>query len=201
MAKTQDKVIKLKDVRLSFPTLKEPSYPVGFEGQGDPKYSASFLLDPEVHEETIKAINAEIKRMIKETWGEKPPKFKPIEFFGKGETKVNKEGEVYDGYAGMWFVAANNRKQPLLVDKDKTQLSGDAIEQRLYGGCYVNASIDMWIQDNKFGQAVRCNLRGIQFNRDGEAFGTGGASLDEFEDLTDGEVDLDDFDDDDDLGL
>jgi hypothetical protein len=196
MAKTQGKVIKLKNIRLSFPTLKEPSYPVGFEGQGDPKYSASLILDPEKHADTIKAVNAEINRMIKAEWGEKPPKFKPIEFFGKGDHKVNKDGEVYDGYQGMWFVDANNRKKPLLADRDNTILEGDDIGRRLYGGCYVNASIDMWIQDNKFGQAIRCNLRAVRFFGDGEAFGAGGASLDELDDLDDGEVDIDD-----DLGL
>lgn len=199
MAKAQGKVIKLKKVRLSFPNLKEAVYPKGFEGQGDPKYSADFILDPEEHADTIKAINAEIKRLIKEEWGEKPPKFKAIEFFGKGDLKIKGDGTVYEGYEGKWFVSANNRKKPLLVDRDNTQLEGDDIEKRLYGGCYVNAAIDMWIQDNKFGQTVRCNLRGVKFFGDGEAFGAGGASIDE---LDDGELDIDDdFDDDDDLGL
>jgi len=41
--------------------------------------------------------------------------------------------------------------------------------------------VDIWPQDNKWGQRVNCTLRGVMFANDGENFGGGTpASADEF---------------------
>jgi len=60
---------------------------------------------------------------------------------------------------------------------------------RPYGGCYVNVSLDIWVQDPKGekaknGKRINATLRGIQFMADGDAF-AGGAPADpeEFDDL------------------
>ena len=56
----------------------------------------------------------------------------------------------------------------------------------------MNASIELWAQDNSFGKRVNASLRGVQFLKDGDAFAGGGAaSDDEFDDLA-----TDDFADD-----
>ncbi len=201
------KKIQLKRVRLSFPTLHKADVPKGYENS-EPKFSANFLLDPKdpAHKTMLKAVNAEIQGLIKEAWGTAPPKMKPIECFGKGEMFTsNATKQPYDGYVGMYAIAANNKKRPTLVDRDKTSLTPDEAEQRLYAGCYVDAFINFWIQDNQFGEAIRCSLQAVRFREDGEEFGSGGVDPDEFDDLDDGELADqldDDFDDlDDDLGL
>lgn len=200
--------IKLSKVRLSFPQLHKATSPKAFP-DSPPAFSAAFLLDPNdpVHRDTIKQINAEIKRLRHEAWGTegKPhPKEETKGFpFGKGETKVNDEGEVYKGYEGMYFVTARapekNRPRTLSANKQDI-VDPKEIERLFYGGCYVTASINFWIQDNQAGKAVRCGLRGVQFIRDGEAFGGGAAKDDEFDDdveESDGLDGLDDgFDDD-----
>jgi len=199
------KKIQLKKVRMSFPTLHKADVPKGYD-DAEPKFSANFLLDPKdpVHKQILKACNDEIKGLIKEAWGTKPPKMKPIECFGKGEMFTNNTTkQPYDGYLEMYAISANNKKRPTLIDRDKTPLTPDEAEQRLYAGCYVDAFINFWVQDNKFGEAIRCSLQAVRFHKDGEEFGVGGVDPDEFDDLDDGELadSLDDFDDDEDMGL
>lgn len=204
------KKIQLRNVRLSFPALHKADVPKGYDN-AEPKFSANFLLDPkdDLNKASIKECNAEIKRLIKEAWGTPPPKMKPIECFGKGEMFTNSATkQPYDGYEGMYAVSANNKKRPNCYDRDKSQLIPDEVEQKLYAGCYVDAIVNFWIQDNQYGEAVRCSLQGVRFRADGEEFGAGGASADDFDDLDDGELsdslddDFDDLDEeDDDLGL
>lgn len=193
MAKPTGNIIKLRNVRLSFPCLDEARAP---KGQANAKkgFSASFLLDPknEQHKATIKEIMAEIARLKKETWTKfengNHPKLKPVECFGKGETKTNGEGQVYSGYEGMYFVSARNDRQPMCMNANKQEMKSAAeIAKTFYGGCYVHATVNFWTQDNEFGQAVRCSLRAVMFAKDGEAFGGGSASVDEFDDVDESE--------------
>jgi hypothetical protein len=90
------------------------------------------------------------------------------------------------------YVSASNKVAPLVVDKDKSPLS--EASGRPYAGCYVNASLDIWAQDNSYGKRVNATLRGVQFFRDGDAFAGGApASEDEFDDLSDTGGDADDL--------
>jgi hypothetical protein len=51
-----------------------------------------------------------------------------------------------------------------------------------YSGCYVNAVIELWAQDNKFGKRINASLMGVQFLRDGQRLSGGGvASADDFQ--------------------
>jgi len=180
------KPIKLQNVRLSFPTLKEPTRFDPDNEREIPKYKAAFILDPKVHAETIKEIKATAKQLMDEMWGGKPNGFKDIDCFGDGNNKVNAQGDVYDGYQDMFYVQGNNPKRPLLLHKDKTPVDKDEIEDVFQAGYRVNGSINFWTQDNKFGKAIRCTLRGIQFVREDETFGGGGVNADlEFDDLAD----------------
>ena len=66
-------------------------------------------------------------------------------------------------------------------------MRGDEPSGRPYAGCYVNAVLEFWAQDNKFGKRVNATLMGVQFFRDGDAFSGGGAaSDDDFDDVTSG---------------
>ena len=81
-------------------------------------------------------------------------------------------------------------KNAQLLYRDKTPIvEEDGI---LYAGCYVNASIDLWVMDNSYGKKVLASLNAIQFVRDGEAFGTKSEGADCFESLNDDDDD-DDF--------
>jgi hypothetical protein len=195
-------VIKLKGVRLSFPCLDIARAPKG-QASAKEAFSATFLLDPAEHMDQIKALNACINDLRKEAWSGPHPKEKLLagaktpECFGKGDLRTNDEGVVYKGYEGMYFVSGRNDNRPLALIGKRELNDPKVIAQQFYGGCYVNANINFWVQDNEFGKAIRCGLRGVQFLREGEAFGGGRASADEFDDVDEGEG-LDEMDD---LGL
>lgn len=200
MAKTETSPkIKLRNVRLAFPTLAKPGVPKGYDN-ADPKYSAVLILNPEDEQnrESIKLLKKTIDDLIKAQWGEKPVKMKPIDCFGKGNMMVRSgTNEVYDGFDGNYFVSANNKKRVLCLDRAKNEIHPDDIENKLYGGCYVDVILNFWAQDNQYGQAIRCSLSAVRFWADGDEFGGGGASADDFDDdeELEGEIDFDDDDD------
>ena len=51
----------------------------------------------------------------------------------------------------------------------------------------VNATVNVWAQDNKYGKRVNAQLLGVQFYADGDSFGGGAVgSVDDFDDLAEG---------------
>ena len=167
--------VMLKDVRLSFPDLFEAK---SFDGMQDPKYGAHFLLEKEG--EAYNAVVEAMKEVATEKWGKAADK--AIATLTKqGKTFLNDGNDKdYDGYADMYYISAKSKTRPMVIDKDKTPL--DSTDAKPYSGCYVNAAIEIWAQDNNWGKRINCQLRGVQFFRDGEAFSGGGAaSADEFD--------------------
>ncbi|MDC5529463.1 DUF2815 family protein [Acinetobacter baumannii] len=172
--------IRLNNVRLAFPALFEAKT---VNGEGEPAFSASFILasdHPQLDE-----IRKAMDKMGAEKWGAKWPQVKKeIETKDRmalhdGDTKGD-----YEGYAGNYFISARNKTRPTIFDRDgKTPLV--QADGRPYAGCYVNAAIELWCQDNNYGKRINASLRGVQFLKDGEAFAGGGvASEDDFEDLS-----------------
>lgn len=171
--------IKLNNVRLSFPDLFTPR---GFNG-GEEKFSAVFLI--EKGSALDKEVRAAILAKAKEKWGAKGEQIvrsiqgNPNKFcYQDGDTKA------YDGYAGMMALKANNKVRPLVLDVDRSPLV--QADGKPYAGCYVNASVEFFTYDNS-GNGISASLRGVQFLRDGDAFGGGSAaSEDEFDDINEG---------------
>lgn len=173
--------VQLKNVRLSFASIYRPK---GFGGgrgddNGEPKYSANFLIDPESREGKVNIDRMEdaIEHVLKTTdWGGKTPKF--------SDAKLPlREGDDhdYDGYDGMMYVSASNGKKPRILDIDKLDVSeGD--DGAPYSGCYVDAIVRVWGQNNKYGKRINASLEGIRFRDDGDAFGAAPLDPDEFDD-------------------
>jgi len=174
--------VKLQNVRLSFPDLYEAKQ---FEGQGPFNYRASLLFDPGSQEK--KDIDAAIKAVAVEKWGKKadallagilpnPQKCCLVD----GNTKE------YDGYEDKFALSASRKQEkgrPLVLDRDKTPL-GQA-DGKPYAGCYVNATVEIWAQDNTYGKAIRAELLAVQFAKDGDAFAAGSIGNEEdFDDLS-----------------
>jgi hypothetical protein len=166
--------IMLRNVRLSFPALWTPR---AFEEGQPQKFEASFLLDPSdaTHNQLLHELNARATAMLQAEYnGTVPPGFKFC--WGDGNEVAHKRPE----YAGLWFVRSNNKTRPLVIDANRTPLA--EADGRPYAGCYVNAQISLWIQDNKWGRRIGANLLGVQFVSDGEPFsGAMVASQDDFD--------------------
>jgi len=165
--------VLLKNVRLSFPSLFKTEI---YAGEDTEKYAATFLI-PKSDTKTVTAIEQACKQALVEKYGEgKVPK-------GFKMPLVDGDDKEYQGYADHVCIKANTKKRPTLVNRDKTPIvEEDGI---LYGGCYVNASIDVWVMDNSYGKKVLASLNAIQFVKDGEAFGNKSDALDDFDDLDD----------------
>jgi hypothetical protein len=167
---TESKKVVLKNVRLSFPSLFEKSVFEGKEG----KYEATFLI-PKSDKNTYAALSQAIEEAIKES------KLKVA-----SDKRCLKDGDdsEYDGYPGHWAFKAANSKRPTVIDRDKTPITEK--DEKIYAGCYVNAIVDIWIQNNQYGKRANANLYGVQFVADGEPFGMGPIDVtDDFEDLGD----------------
>lgn len=167
--------VRLRNVRLSFPALFEPRKFNDNDPNSKPTFQATFLMakagDPERNAELMtKAIAHVVKIGLK---GKHPGKAKVC--LQSGEEKGERGVDGYD--ADMLFTSSNARKQPTVVDRDLTQLT--ASDGKPYAGCYVNATIRLWAQDNKYGKRVNAQLRAVQFFADGEPFGEGGANAEE----------------------
>ncbi len=181
--------ILLKDVRLAFPNLFEPTT---VAGEGKPRYSATLII-PADHPQ-LAEIRAKQTAVAKDKWRDKAAAIE------RGLDKQDKlalhDGDTktkYDGFPGNFFIsaAAQENAAPTVIDRDRSPLS--AKSGRPYPGCYVNASIEFWAQDNNYGQRINAQLRGIQFLRDGDSFSAGRpADADEFEDVAEG-ADAEDF--------
>jgi len=169
-------LVKLKNVRLAFPQLWEATT---VNGEGKPAFSAAFLF-AKTHP-AYKEVEAGIDAVAKEKWKDKAPAVLK-ELRAKDRTCLH-DGDLkseYDGYAGNFSISSRNEKRPLVIDADKSVLT--VADGRPYGGCYVNANVDIWPQDNAYGKRVNATLVGVQFYKDGEAFsGAAPASVDDFE--------------------
>lgn len=147
------------------------------DDKGKLKYSAAFLMP--VGSPNIKLIEDAIALHVKnKNKGVKLP-------YGKYCLR-NGEDKEFDGYGeNVKFISASSKNRPMVVD-----LMGDDILQNAanapYAGCYVNANVDVWFQDDKeFGKRINASLRSVMMLRDGEPFGAGPRSAkEEFGDVS-----------------
>lgn len=174
-------LVLLKNVRLSFPSLfKASSF-----GAEEPKFSATFLLDKGGDNE--KLLSDAINKVAQDAFGNNWQNILKKQYSEKsrilmkdGDNKLDKDGNQAVGYAGKLFVKASNKVQPLVIGRQKQPLNENSGTP--YAGCMVNAQIDVWAQDNKFGKFVNLKLLGVQFWGDNDAFGAASvASADAFE--------------------
>lgn len=198
--------LKIVGARLAFPTLFEPEQ---FQGTGEFAYSCSLLVGADKNPKVFKGEAVEgggtryvekigladaIDAVGKEKWGAKWPAIKrnaeakDLNCLHDGDLK-----EKYAGFAGQFYLScrASEGARPAVVDA-----RGQPVTQRdgvIYAGCYVVALVEIWAQDNGFGQRVNAQIRGVQFLKNGDAFSGGApANTDEFEDVSDG-ADADDI--------
>ena len=163
--------IKLNNVRLSFPSIFNKSE---FNGQVG-KFEATFLMNKESQAKMITDVEAQIALIQKDNKAKVSP-----------DKICLKDGEFvdYDGYAGCMSIKAGSNRRPTVLGRDKAPVVEE--DNIVYAGCYVNAVVELWFQDNSYGKRVNCNLLGIQFAKDGDTFGAGDTDVsDDFDTIDD----------------
>ena len=158
----------LPNVRLSFPSLFQHA---SFSGESTGKYEATFILDKVEHKDQIDKLRKAIKDLCETELKSKV-----------GADRIClKDGDESgrDEFAGKYTIKASTKRRPVLIDKDKSPLVED--DGRPYAGCYVNAILSLWPQNNAYGKRINAQLDGVQFHGDGDAFGDAGISVDAFD--------------------
>lgn len=186
--------VVLKNVRLAFPHLFQPSPPMA-GSTSPPKHNASFIM--EQGSEAFKVAQAEFMKVATEKFGPNAAAIvaelaKDKKCIRKGDGKLDKAGVPYNGFAGNMFVQASNKVRPLVVDEFKSPLT--EADGKPYGGCYVNVSIDIYAQDKPGqGKSVNATLLAVMFHAHGDAFGGGVGNVSDFDDIGDGAVEAADL--------
>lgn len=168
--------MKLVGVRLSFPDLFKAK---AVQEGGDPKFGAAFLLDKIEHAEQIKNLQMMIVAAAKEKFGG-AEEVRKLREKNKLSFCLHEGSEKeYDGYSDkIMYLTTSSKTRPMILDRNRGQLV--EADGRPYAGCYVDAIVRIWVMDNQFGKKVNCELRGVQFVKDGEPFGAGPLDVDEF---------------------
>lgn len=178
--------------RSSFLKLDKPK---PFEDGADPRWESAFLLDP-ANAEHLKGIKTLIKAaadLSTQAYGVIPLALKQLAAaLVPGATapdpKTKDDGieiafyngskKDYDGYEGMFVVPSHNSKIKPAVANRKGVSVDPGEDQYPYSGCYVIGSVTLWAQvgatQKKYGKRIGINLRGVQFDKDGEAFSGAG---------------------------
>lgn len=149
--------IMVREARTSFVNLgKQLKIINGVEA----KPGTKLILDPEIHAEAIAAIKNEIAKITNEELkGAKLPSDKYC--LRNGDDLSRPE------YEGMFVLSTSSTDRPKLIGRNKQILNPE--DNEVYSGCYANAKVSLWAQDNQYGRRINCNLIAIQFAKDGEA--------------------------------
>lgn len=196
--------VRLQNVRLAF--AQQLFVPSAVEEGKDPKYGCDSLLVP-----GYSIVRAKVEGTgdaAKTTWhpvanmkdillevandamkGKGGPWLDALEnskrCFRDGNLRVTKGGDPYEGYEGVWYVAAKNKARPSILDSNKAVLT--QADGRPYSGCYANVLIEVYAITDPKRKGVHAAIKGVQFVKDGDAFGGGApASPDDFDELSAG---------------
>lgn len=156
--------IMLKNVRLSFPYLFEPSV----DDKGVAKYQATFLI-PKDDKANLDRMEKAVQEAIEDG--------KDKKFEGKVPTKFRndpiRDGEERDGeeFQDCMFISARNKNKPQVVD---ARVNPIIDQSEIYAGCYVNATVTAYAYNHtEGGKGVTWSLGNVQKVKDGEPFGAG----------------------------
>lgn len=173
--------ISIPAARLSFPSLFNQAQ---FNGESTGKYEATFILDKKEHKDAIAKIQAQIDTLVKSEL--KNAKLADDKICLKDGDDLGRPE-----FEGKFTIKAATKKRPLVINRDKSPITED--DNIVYAGCYVNAIISLWAQNNGYGKRINAQLDGVQFVRDGEAFGDAGISVEAFDAFGDLDDDMSDL--------
>ena len=161
------------EVRFSYAHVFEPASING----GDEKYSVSILIDKS-DKDTLnrieKAVEAAKNAGINKFGGKIPANLKlPLR-----DGDIEREDDPV--YAGKYFVNANCKQKPGIVDR-----SGNPIIDTtdFYSGCYGYASITFYAFNASGNRGIAAGLNNLMKTRDGEPLGGRSSANEDFADL------------------
>lgn len=168
--------INVLKVRLAFPALWTPTSMKPTKDNPNPKkqFSSTFLV--EKGSKMAKLIEETIEKVAQEKWKKDGKEIvESVKNNAQKSCWIDGDGidkRKLDGYPGHFALTAKNDRRPTVLARDGQQVS-EQDDGAPYAGCYVNAQVEIWAQDNAHGRAIRCSLLGVVYNAKGDAFGGG----------------------------
>ena len=160
--------------RISFANIWEPKSING----SDEKYSVSQIISKE-DKQTLRAIHEAVqtaKENGKGKWNGKIPANLKLPL-RDGDTERDD-----DAYAGCYFVNANSKTAPQIVDGRVRPILD---RSEVYSGVYAYVSLSFYAFNTNGNKGVACGLGNIQKVRDGEPLGGRTNASAEFDTLDD----------------
>lgn len=149
-------MIFIPDCRVSFPAFFKKPVINGEEG----KYGATLMLEPDKHAKVLTEIKAEMARLVKDDL--KGQRLAPEKYC------LRNGADKRDEYEGYLVLSASNDNKPIVINGQGNGVIDNEDDCKIYSGCYANAKIKLWAQNNQFGKRINARLVAIQFERDGE---------------------------------
>lgn len=163
--------------RFSFLHCWEPAAIDGSE----PKYSVSAII-PKSDTATINRIKAAIEIAKKEgvsKWGGKIPATLKLPL---RDGDIERPGD--EAYKNSYFVNANSREKPQVVDADVVTITD---QSAVYSGCYGKITVTFYPFNANGNRGVAAGLGNIQKLRDGDSLGGRAKASEDFEPVDDDE--------------
>lgn len=166
-------LVMLEDVRIAFAHGLWTASVVQGPNPGKPAFSSSFLLKP--GHKSIAVLQKAMLDVAIAKWGAQGADvLKGLVAGGRVCLRDGNSKPEIEGYPGNLFVSARSPTRPLVIDQNRQPLTQEG--GKPYSGCYVNARLSIWAQQNQHGKRINAQLTGVQFVKDGEPFSGGGAA-------------------------
>ena len=176
--------VLLKNVRLSFPNLFQPGTPPAGT-TAFPKFGGQFIFTPD--SEAYKIASAEVMKVATDKFGKNAKAIvsempKASICLRRGDSQLDKAGEIREGYAGNFYIVANNKARPVILTNDKARSPLVESDGKPYGGCYVHCTVDVYAHDKPgLGKRIDATLLAVMFAGDGDSFGGAKGSVSDFD--------------------
>lgn len=162
-------------VRFSYLHIWEP---VAIQEGQDKKYSVSLII-PKSDKATLAKVKAAIEAAKEQG--------KVSKFGGKVPANLKsplRDGDIErpedDAYANSYFINANAKTKPNVVDKNRNPILA---QDQVYSGCYGHASISFYAFNTSGNKGIAAGLNHIMKTKDGEPLGGRSTAESDFADL------------------
>lgn len=188
--------IWIMGARIAFADGVFEASPPANDPKGKAKYNCALIL-PANHKQLDELHAIELELCKEHDWKDKSKGDAVHKLLAKTDKLAVHEGDTkpnYDGFEGNYFLSPSNDVRPTVMN-GVTREPITKADGTIYSGCIVNCKVEIWVQDNSWGKRVNATLLGVQFVRDGDAFGAGSppANPDDFPELDAGGDESDPF--------
>lgn len=162
---------------LSYPALAKPAKGE-HNSNATPKYQISIPWPKEYQEELYTMMS----KVAEDMWGPKHANLKGVTHFVV-DCDDDPKYENDPVYADCLKFSAKNKKQPQCLGPDGEVILQENLEDELYAGCIVRASINVYATEAGGKKTVAFQLDKVMKIRDGKRLGGGSTAEEDFADL------------------